>query len=135
MLRSLHRFFVARPHLLLAMVVGITLITFVITLLPVDNIVPQRALSYDKIAHVLIFGGWTFILGYYRLLTRTAWHRLGWVCVSGIAFGALVEVLQHFLPFGRHGDLYDLLFDAVGSVLALLILYKIKRLLQVELKN
>lgn len=43
--------------------------------------------------------------------------------IAGFAFflGALVEVLQTYLPFGRDGDIHDLIGDSVGIAAALVI--------------
>lgn len=45
-----------------------------------------------------------------------------------LAYGALIEVLQAAMPFGRHGDPRDLLADAIGVALACLARLVLRRL-------
>ncbi|WP_068876410.1 MULTISPECIES: VanZ family protein [unclassified Phenylobacterium] len=45
-----------------------------------------------------------------------------------LAYGALIEVLQAAMPFGRHGDPRDLLADAIGVALACLAWLVLRRL-------
>lgn len=50
--------------------------------------------------------------------------------IAGFAFGlgALVEVLQWAMPYGRDGDIHDLIADSVGIV-ALLLVWVVVRLI------
>lgn len=41
-------------------------------------------------------------------------------------FGVLIEVLQHFNPYARSGDVLDVLANTIGIVIAVLILKKTK---------
>lgn len=45
-----------------------------------------------------------------------------------LAYGALIEVLQAAMPFGRHGDPRDLLADAIGVALACVAWLVLRRL-------
>lgn len=47
--------------------------------------------------------------------------RPGRIGAFTLALGGLIEVLQSILPFGREGDLRDLLGDSVGIAAALLV--------------
>lgn len=55
-------------------------------------------------------------------------RRPVWVLAFAFGFGGLVEVLQSTLPFGRDGDVRDLLADSVGILAALVIWAVIRRL-------
>ena len=54
--------------------------------------------------------------------------RPGRVAVFAFGFGALVEVLQSALPFGRDGDVRDLIADSSGILAALLVWAAVRRL-------
>jgi VanZ family protein len=55
-------------------------------------------------------------------------RRPGRVLAFAFAFGALVEVLQSSLPFGRDGDARDLIADSVGILAALILWAALRRL-------
>jgi len=70
----------------------------------------------DKIGHALAFCG--LVLFYAQLYPL---RRDRWRCVLGaIAFGALIEVVQSFVPY-RSAEFLDLVADAVGAVSGLLL--------------
>jgi len=45
-----------------------------------------------------------------------------------LAYGVAIEVLQAVMPFGRHGDLRDLLADVVGIALACVAWFALRRI-------
>lgn len=69
---------------------------------------------WDKAQHFL---AWAVIAGLGLLFWPA---RPGRVTVFALFLGALIELLQSLLPFGRHGDLRDLAGDSVGIAAALL---------------
>lgn len=74
-----------------------------------------------------MFGGWTFLIGYYRFCMKpdqTHWIR---VLIAGIIFGGFVEFLQKVMPFQRDPTLLDWGADAVGALCAACILYFISK--------
>ena len=76
----------------------------------------------DKAIHFVMFTCFAFLsLWGYRnkmasydkqRLTRAALIML----TIGIVYGGLTELIQHFLVEGRDGNLFDLLADAIGTV-------------------
>ena len=87
----------------------------------------------DKIAHAIMFGGFTFCI-------ILDWNRRhGWpvkiqkadVFAPDIAsvFGIVTEVLQNRMNAGRSGDVWDLVADITGAfiVCAIVCAYKIKQ--------
>ena len=85
-----------------------------------DNDIPLFP-GADKIAHALMFGGFTLCI----ILDRNRQH--GWP--SGIektdlyapvfasAFGIVTELLQSGMHAGRSGDVWDLVADITGAFL------------------
>ena len=125
MINKIHHFLSERSYWLGIAIFLLTIITFALTLLPVDNVLPSQIWSYDKLGHLLIFGGWTFLVGYYRYLLHPENMNLFLIFFSGVLFGVGVEILQYAMPLNRTADFFDVAFDAVGCFIAVLALYKI----------
>lgn len=95
----------------------------VITLMPVGD-VPRLSwaeqLRVDKFVHAFLFGVQGVLLGLALASSGRAWrspsHPLLLGLVLTVLFGALVEVLQELMAWGRHGDPLDLLADTLGAV-------------------
>ncbi|GAA4350580.1 hypothetical protein GCM10023185_08460 [Hymenobacter saemangeumensis] len=80
-------------------------------------------LSFDTAAHAGVFAVLA-ILGWWAISRQRRWPTLApWagtvVFVACILFGGLIEVLQHTMKLGRHGDWTDLLSDGIGAALGL----------------
>lgn len=93
-----------------------------VTLMPAGDVpaVPWAAqLRLDKFVHAFLFGVQGVLLGVALGPWRT-WRSphapLLWAMLAAILFGALVEVLQEWMQVGRHGELLDLLADALGAM-------------------
>lgn len=135
-----------RSGLLLGGFLALTLATILLTLTPIQA--PQTSFSHsDKIAHVLLFGAWTFSLGLVVLSRAVDEHKqtllnpepaqesfwrnflqvthlfpMRIIFLIGAWFGLLIEILQAMLPIGRMGDLADAGADALGAFGAALLL-------------
>ncbi|HET6969500.1 MAG TPA: VanZ family protein [Phenylobacterium sp.] len=88
------------------------------TVLLVMTNLPQRDLPGvpvdDKLEHATAW----FVLtaGGYALSPRRAWA----IPLFAVLFGALIEVLQAVLPFGRDAEVGDWLADGAGVAVAVL---------------
>ena len=108
-------------------IIGITIlwtvIIFTLCALPGDAIPnPRFNIPYiDKIVH----GGLFFVaslllifpLVYYSHLAR--WKSYLIACIYTVVYGGLIEILQDYF-FNRSGEIYDLLADFAGAVVACL---------------
>lgn len=121
-LTPLYHFLSKNSFLLPLSVIGLTLATLFLTLLPSEALGESRLWSYDKLGHTLLFGSWTYLLGLYQYINRSTAISLWSIFLIGISFGLLIEILQHFLPLGRYGSIPDLFFDGLGCLLAVLLL-------------
>lgn len=95
------------------------------TLFPVNYDVPSSFLGLDKLAHVIMFGAWTFFFGLVRFLKGK--FKLIPVFVVGTIFGLMVEVLQHILPTGRSPEFMDFIADISGTGLAIFVLFLLSK--------
>ncbi|MGF1668990.1 MAG: VanZ family protein [Balneolaceae bacterium] len=100
----------------------LTLLTLSLTLLPVDRVITSNIWQYDKIAHAVLFGTWTFVLGLYLLFATKKELPLFAIFLIGAFFGITIEILQEILPINRTGDLNDALADIFGCFIAVLAL-------------
>jgi VanZ family protein len=74
--------------------------------------VPGVGLLWDKAEHAI---AWAVLTGAGLLLsTRRRWA----IGVFAFVFGAVIEVLQATMGWGRDGDWHDLAADSVGIVMA-----------------
>ena len=73
-----------------------------------------EALHPDKWVHFLLWGIWYY--SYHRFNKTTSHSMLGlfWIPLLLILLGGLVELLQHFMNWGRTGDIYDFIADTMG---------------------
>lgn len=102
-----------------------TLLTIVLCCLPGSDI-PNKGIfamkGIDKLAHVSLFGGIVFFWGYYwisRPGTREEWRKLMiLIALLSIVLGVVLEFLQLYYIPGRTFDLFDMLADALGAILA-----------------
>jgi VanZ family protein len=80
--------------------------------------VPIAIPHLDKVVHFIMF----FILGLFiealriRRLAPKFRFRLP---LLGVVYGGLIELVQHFLIDGRHGDLIDWTADILGLVIGI----------------
>lgn len=74
----------------------------------------------DKVAHGLMFGGWTVCVLFDRLLGghRPDRRSVVTVVMAAALFGAAVELAQWAMRLGRGCELLDWVADIVGSLLA-----------------
>ncbi len=110
------------PKIILWGLTFITISALLLTLIPTDYISKSTVFSYDKIGHVLLFGSWTFFLGLYNLVKNPKGIKLWEIFVLGVLFGGGIELLQHFLPVNRQGDIFDFGMDVVGALGAIILL-------------
>jgi len=91
-----------------------------LTLAPGEDLPPTHV--WDKAQHAI---SWFVLTAIGLAFWPTRPARIG---AFVLLLGVLVEVLQAVLPFGRDGDVRDLLGDAVGVLPALLIWLALRRL-------
>lgn len=125
MIDNIHTYLSDRPNIVIYAILLLTAITLGLTLLPVDKVMPSKLWTYDKLGHLVIFGGWTFLVGYYRYLLDPETINLLVIFITGVAFGVAVEILQYIMPLNRTADFFDIAFDALGCFIATLALNKI----------
>jgi hypothetical protein len=109
------------------------IMTFVLLVLPGSDI-PKASifdfLYFDKWVHIGLFGVLTLLWGYpfFKINIASA-HPFIIVAVCVILYGTIMEFVQKYFAFERSFDLFDILADSAGSLLALWWLtYKLKKM-------
>lgn len=121
-MKSLKQYLREHPKIVLWGIVVMTAISLLLTLIPGEAFSNSFIWSYDKLGHLLLFGGWTYLLGLYSTLKHPARTKLWKIFLLGLIFGGSIEILQEILPVNRTGDIVDFLVDALGAILAIAML-------------
>jgi VanZ family protein len=122
----LYSFLQRNDYLLIVGIIALTLVTLTLTLVPAEMLSQNKIWSYDKVGHMLLFGGWTLLLGLYHNISQQNTTNFWIIFIIGLSFGILIELLQYSLPsINRHADIYDVLFDAIGCLVAIFVLKKV----------
>ncbi len=104
-----------------------TLILLAVTLLPM-SVIPSEGESWfskiqiengDKVVHFALFFIFTFLgfASYYFKKNYQIW-------LFPILFGLMIEILQHFLGWGRTFDIWDITANVTGTFAAYFLLIK-----------
>jgi hypothetical protein len=107
-----------------------TLLTIVLLCLPGSDIPGGPTMFeipyFDKYVHVILFGGITlFWGGYYafRLQATPAWRKVVlWMAVLSAVLGIVLEFVQLYWIPDRSFDVFDIMADSTGALLAALFL-------------
>lgn len=84
-------------------------------------------LKPDKLIHFFVFGIFTFLILWgkrkqYKLKDKRL--KLALVALfTGVFYSALTEWLQHILPVGRHGNIYDFMANNFGSIIGVVVFH------------
>lgn len=98
-----------------ALGIALTCAALVVCLIPMPQ-VPQSFELNDKLAHIL---GHTALATYYSgLVPRRRWWK---IFAFLLIFGIVIEFAQHYMAVGRQGDPRDVLGNAAGAILGLLL--------------
>ncbi|MGB0896043.1 MAG: VanZ family protein [Flavobacteriaceae bacterium] len=89
------------------------------------------SISYlDKLVHIGIYALYTLVW-FMCFVTYDVKHRVGKALVKASVLalftGVLIEILQELNPNARSGDVKDVLANAVGILIAVLFVQKIKK--------
>jgi VanZ family protein len=108
-------------RLRLALYAAATLILTYMALAP-ERDVPGADLVWDKAEHA---SAWTVLTLAGLVLSTTRRWAIG---VFATVFGAVIEVLQAVMPFGRDGNVADWIADLVGIAAAYAVWVTARRL-------
>ena len=105
------------------------LIITVLSLMPSSN-VPEISwgsrFQLDKIAHIILYSIYTWLLGRYLCRKWSSSIKM-FILAFGITvvYGVFMELLQYYLSPSRFFDMLDIIANIIGSIVGLIFL-KIK---------
>ncbi len=102
-----------------------TLLLLYFSLIPARSIASLHLWSFpglDKVVHVvfyLLFGFlWSMSISQHN-------NRTSWILISGIGLGIFMEAGQYYMMNGRSFELLDILANAIGAYLGVLVYKRI----------
>jgi VanZ family protein len=98
----------------LSLIVSVLIVIAV--LIPGSSIPDVEFIGVDKFVHIAMFSSWAIAIGYDFPSTRP-WL----VFILGLGFSIFTEFLQLFIE-GRSFDFYDMIADAGGLLLGLILI-------------
>jgi glycopeptide antibiotics resistance protein len=108
-----------------------TAIILMLTLLPSESIPEYKLFDFDKLGHLTVFGGWTFLTGLFILINMKRIRGRMWkVALLGFFFGTGIEIVQYLAPINRSASIADAVANTIGCLLAWWILRFIQQDLQ-----
>ncbi|MCC9166664.1 VanZ family protein [Pontibacter harenae] len=98
------------------------------TLLPSTSMPSLSAwelFSFDSFAHFFVFAVLTFLM-IVGLIKQYTYPRLRHYAIRSAflicsMYGVLIEFIQHFLVYGRQGDVIDALADTIGCLVGIVL--------------
>lgn len=103
---------------------------YVISLMPVQNSLNVSINHLDKLVHVTIYFIFTlvwFAYSYGILFVKPIHKSIVMVSLYAFFTGVIIEILQGTITKERSADGYDIFANSLGIVVAILLLYRIKK--------
>jgi VanZ family protein len=91
-----------------------TTFVLILTLMPTPDIGGDKEMYYDKIAHVFLFGIFSYLL--FFNIDRSIVKKIIYSIIAGIGFSLLIEFLQVFIP-GRDASHLDFIAGLFGILI------------------
>jgi len=115
---------------LLLLAITYTIFVYVISLVKIEKPIDISISNLDKLIHAGVYFVFTLVwFGYFYGLQFKNRIFIGVLKASVLAFfvGVSIEVLQEFLRKARSGDVYDVYANCLGILMAVVLLYQIKK--------
>ena len=98
-----------------------TLLILFGTLMPNSDLPGYQVFNYDKVMHIGAFMAWTLATGITWRAFQPKRVSLAILIIVPLLFGIAIEILQGILPTNRSPEWIDIIFDALGTFLGILI--------------
>ena len=108
------------PRVLGGLFAAYWLAMFLATHLPMPEVESAPRFT-DKIVHLVMYAGFTFLLALWITSKKPESPHLKWLVLgAAVIYGALDELLQAPLE-SRSADFWDFMMDAIGAAIGLLV--------------
>jgi VanZ family protein len=113
----------------LGLAIGWTLLIAVLCLVKFGSLPSFSVSSADKYIHIILHFGFTLFWGFYfsQKQNQIALPTIINIVILSVLYGILVEVLQETFTTTRHADIFDVLANLVGALIALGVFTFIKK--------
>lgn len=124
------------PKLNLILALTYTLALLLLSLISLQGLPKAEVENADKFFHTFAYAGLTFIwyLQYFSRSRKNKNHLrkkpLLLICLLIVGFGIFIEVLQDSITSYRTFDVYDILANFIGTVLALITILLLEPILE-----
>ena len=116
-MKTIFTFLTRYPKRALILALLWTSLILVACFLPGNDVPKVNIVNIDKLVHVALFGGCTFLWAIALIRTPDKmWPKLLLIFAATVGLGILVELIQgSSLVQGRSADVYDVIADSVGA--------------------
>ncbi len=102
--------------------------------IPGNNIQGVPLLNFnhaDKVAHFIMYFVFCILLiyGFQESGRKNQFHSYIYAVSIAIAYGIVMELLQHYVFINRNGNIYDILANSAGAFTALFVFNPVMKLL------
>ena len=112
-----------------SLAIGWTILIAVLCLVKFTDLPSFGVSSADKYVHFTFHFVFTILWGFYlwAKLNEITISKIGRVVILSFCYGILIEILQEIYTKTRHADIFDVLANATGALVALVFFVLIKR--------
>jgi VanZ family protein len=108
------------------------LISTILMCLP-GQVLPQEdwmsKISLDKLIHIGLFAGlvflWCGVVKKKEKFFKSVQQIYVWIALGGCVYGILMEIVQKYFIPNRSFDIIDMLADAIGSIIGVVVATKL----------
>jgi VanZ family protein len=112
-----------------SLAIGWTILIAVLCLVKFTDLPSFGVSSADKYVHFTFHFVFTILWGFYlwAKLNEITISKIGRVVILSFCYGILIEILQEIYTKTRHADIFDVLANGTGAIVALGLFVLIKR--------
>ncbi len=88
----------------------------------------------DKIIHFCMYFGLMLTLAFENRMARNNTRLIFLLALISFTYGALIEIMQSLLTTTRTGDIFDLCFNTLGIISAIIFWISLKYFLEKRIK-
>lgn len=113
----------------LALAIGWTLLIAVLCLVDFGSLPSIEVSGADKYVHIVLHFTFTMLWGFYfwQKKKQITIPKIIFVIVLSVFYGILIEFLQETCTKTRHADIFDVLANATGATIALVLFVLVKK--------
>jgi VanZ family protein len=112
-----------------SLAIGWTILIAVLCLVKFSNLPSFGVSGADKYVHFTFHFVFTILWGFYSWakLNDITISKIGRVVILSFCYGILIEIFQEIYTKTRHADIFDVLANGTGALVALVFFVLIKR--------